>query len=86
MIESKNFKETLIKYLDLEDINADDIDDSAPLFGEDEGGLGLDSVDSIELVLAIEKEYGVKISDPKLYNEIFASVENLLAYINENKQ
>ena len=86
MISSNNFKETLIRYLDLEDISADDIDDKAPLFGEDESGLGLDSVDSIELVLAIEKEYGVKITDPKLYNEIFASVESLLAYINENKK
>jgi len=54
------------------------------LFGED--GLGLDSVDSIELVLAIEKEYGVRISDSKLYETIFASVENLLHYINENKK
>lgn len=86
MVSSKNFKETLIRYLDLEDISADDIDDSAPLFGDDETGLGLDSVDSIELVLAIEKEYGVKIADPKLYNEIFASIESLLAYINENRQ
>ena len=86
MISSNNFKETLIRYLDLEEISADDIDDKAPLFGEDESGLGLDSVDSIELVLAIEKEYGVKITDPKLYNEIFASVESLLAYINENKK
>ena len=86
MVSSKDFKEMLIQYLDLEDMSADDIDDRAPLFGEDDSGLGLDSVDSIELVLAIEKEYGVKISDPKLYNTIFASVENLLAYINENKK
>ena len=86
MVSSKAFKETLIRYLDLEDMSAGDIDDSAPLFGDDESGLGLDSVDSIELVLAIEKEYGVKIADPKLYNQIFASVESLLTYINENKK
>ena len=84
MITSEEFKNVLIKYLNLEDITADDIADSDVLIGDE--GLGLDSVDSIELVLAIEKEYGVKITDTKLYNTIFASVENLLAYVNENRQ
>ena len=84
MITSKHFKEVLIKYLNLEDISVDDICDTDPLFGDE--GLGLDSVDSIELVLAIEKEYKVKISDSKQYETIFASVQNLLNYINENKK
>ena len=84
MITSEAFKEVLIKYLNLEDTLPEDIEDKDALFGEE--GLGLDSVDSIELVLAIEKEYGVKITDSKLYETIFASVENLLAYINENKK
>lgn len=84
MITSKNFKEVLIKYLNLEDISADEIDDEARLFGED--GLGLDSVDSIELVLAIEKEYQVKITDTKQYDTIFASIKNLLHYINEKRE
>ena len=84
MVTSENFKEVLIKYLNLEDITPDEIDDNAALFGED--GLGLDSVDSIELVLAIEKEYGVRISDSKLYETIFASIESLLHYINANKK
>ncbi len=82
-ISSNEFKQVLIEGLNLEDITPDDINDSDSLFGDD--GLGLDSVDSIELVLIIEKEYGVKIQNPELYNEIFASVENLLKYINENK-
>ncbi len=82
-ISSNEFKQVLIEGLNLEDITPDDINDSDPLFGDD--GLGLDSVDSIELVLIIEKEYGVKIQNSELYNEIFASVENLLKYINENK-
>jgi len=83
MINSIDFKTILIQYLNLEDISPDEIDDNAPLFGEE--GLGLDSVDSIELVLAIEKEYGVKITDSKLYETVFSSVQNLLNYINENK-
>jgi len=83
MITSEEFKKVLIEYLNLEDITPDDIEDKDALFGEE--GLGLDSVDSIELVLAIEKEYGVKITDATLYETIFASVENLLTYINENR-
>lgn len=84
MITSEEFKEVLIKYLNLEDITPEDINDDDALFGDE--GLGLDSVDSIELVLAIEKEYAVKITDSKLYETVFASVKNLLNYINENKQ
>ena len=83
MIESTNLKEVLIKYLNLEDITPEEIDDNDPLFGDD--GLGLDSVDSIELVLAIEKEYGIKITDSKQYDTIFATVSTLLKYINDNK-
>lgn len=84
MITSTEFKTVLIKYLNLEDISEDEIDDNSPLFGDD--GLGLDSVDSIELVLAIEKEYQVKITDTKQYETIFSSVEKLLQYINDNKK
>ena len=83
MIASESFKEVLIEYLNLEDITPSDIDDTDALFGDE--GLGLDSVDAIELVLAVEKEYGVKITDSKQYETIFASVQSLLNYINENK-
>ena len=84
MVTSKEFKNVLIKYLNLEDITPSEIEDNEPLFGDD--GLGLDSVDSIELVLAIEKEYGVKITDTKEYDRIFLSVNSLLTYINANKK
>jgi acyl carrier protein len=84
MITSNEFKEILIKYLNLEDIEASEIDDNDELFGDD--GLGLDSVDSIELVLAIEKEYQVKIADTTQYETIFSSTKNLLNYINESKK
>ena len=83
MVTSLDFKEVLIKYLKLEDITADEIDDNDPLFGDE--GLGLDSVDSIELVLAIEKEYGIIIDEPKQYDTIFKNITNLLSYINEKK-
>jgi len=84
MLTSEEFKKVLIKYLNLEDMTPDDIDDNDALFGDD--GLGLDSVDSIELVLAIEKEYGVKITDSKQYQTIFASIQSLLNYINANEK
>ncbi|MBY0541078.1 MAG: acyl carrier protein [Campylobacterales bacterium] len=81
-VTSNEFKQFLIDGLKLEDISVDDINDSDVLFGDD--GLGLDSVDSIELVLIIEKEYGIKISNTEQYQEIFKSVNSLLKYINEN--
>jgi len=84
MVQSEDFKKVLIQYLNLEDMTPNEIDDNDALFGAD--GLGLDSVDSIELVLAIEKEYAVKITDATQYQTIFSSVKNLLNYINENKK
>ena len=82
-ISSNEFKQVLINGLKLEDILVDEISDTDELFGDD--GLGLDSVDSIELVLIIEKEYGVKIQNPKEYDDIFSSVDKLLKYINANR-
>ena len=83
MITSDEFKKVIIEGLNLEDISVEEIENDSPLFGDD--GLGLDSVDSIELVLIIEKEYGVKIKNSEEYHDIFASVNNLLNFINENK-
>ncbi|MDR1461134.1 MAG: phosphopantetheine-binding protein [Campylobacteraceae bacterium] len=81
-ISAHDLKELLIKSLKLEDINPNDINDEAPLFGEE--GLGLDSVDSIELVLTLEREYGIKIGKSENYQEIFGSVSSLLNHINAN--
>ncbi|RBQ28022.1 phosphopantetheine-binding protein [Aliarcobacter vitoriensis] len=79
-----DFKQKLIDSLKLEDMSIKDIEDNSPLFGEE--GLGLDSVDSIELVLIIEKEYGVKISNSADYKTIFSSASNLLEYINNSRK
>nr|WP_041958804.1 phosphopantetheine-binding protein [Sulfurospirillum arsenophilum] len=83
MVQMQTLKEILIKNLKLEDMTPEDIDDTMPLFGED--GLGLDSVDSIELVLTVDKEFGVKIADSKEYEKIFANVQSLLDFINAQK-
>lgn len=83
MVSMDTLKTVLIKNLKLEDISPEDIDDAMPLFGDE--GLGLDSVDSIELVLTIDKEFGVKITDSKAYETIFATVQSLLDFINAQK-
>lgn len=80
MVTSEEVKKVLIKYLHLEDMTPDEINDYEPLFGME--GLGLDSVDTIEIILAIEKEFGYKITDTRQYVVIFASIHNLVNHIN----
>ena len=80
MITTTDLKNKIIDGLNLEDITSDDIEDEMPLFGED--GLGLDSVDAIELTLILEKEFGVKITNMAEAESIFASCSSLTTYIN----
>ena len=76
-------KKLIIEALNLEDISIDDIETDAPLFGE---GLGLDSIDALELGLAIKKQYCVVIdADDVATRESFASVASLAKYITENR-
>ena len=77
-------KELIIEALGLEDISADDIADDEPLFGD---GLGLDSVDALELGLAIQKGFGIKIdAESKDVRQHFASIEKLAAFIASHKK
>lgn len=76
MIEK--LKGQIITQLNLEGMNPDDIDPEAALFGD---GLGLDSIDALELIVLLEKEYGIKIEDPKEGKKIFHSVSTLADYI-----
>lgn len=75
-------KEEIIEVLNLEDVKPEDIDNDAPLFGE---GLGLDSVDALELIVLLEKNYGIKLDNPDLYKEIFKSVSIMAAYVAEHR-
>ena len=81
MITIEKLKITIIGGLGLEDITSNDIEDEMALFGDN--GLGLDSVDAIELTLIIEKEFGVKITNMANAQAIFASSKSLTQYINE---
>lgn len=72
-------KQLIIDTLDLEDISASDIDDNAPLFVE---GLGLDSIDALELGVALQKRYGVKLdAEAEETRTHFASIANLCALV-----
>lgn len=75
----REIKELIISSLSLEDIAADDIDSAAPLFVE---GLGLDSIDALELGLALQKRYGISFAaDSDDAKRHFASVDALVAYV-----
>ena len=75
-------KEEIIDVLNLEDVKPADIDENAPLFGE---GLGLDSIDALELIVLMEKNYGIKLQDPSQGKEIFKSIKVLADYIVANR-
>ena len=76
-------KEQVIEVLNLEDIEPKDIDTDAQLFGD---GLGLDSIDALELIVLLEKQYGLKIEDPKDGKKIFYSIRTIAEYIEEKKK
>lgn len=78
----RELKERIIDVLNLEDITMEDIQDTDPLFGD---GLGLDSIDALELIVLMDKEYGIKLSDPKEGKSIFQSIETMAQYISENR-
>ena len=75
-------KQQIIEVLNLEDVSPEDIANDAPLFGE---GLGLDSIDALELIVLMEKEYGIKLKNPAEGKQIFKSIEVMAKYISENR-
>lgn len=75
-------KNEIIEVLNLEDIRPEDIDNDAPLFGD---GLGLDSIDALELIVMLEKNYGIKLKDPAKGKEIFQSINVMAKFVSENR-
>ena len=78
----QQLKTNIIEVLNLEDMTPDDIENDAPLFGE---GLGLDSIDALELIVMMEKEYGIKLKNPAEGKEIFKSINVMAQYISEHR-
>ncbi len=78
----QELKAKIIEQLNLEDVSVEEIADDDALFGD---GLGLDSIDALELIVMLDKDYGIRLSDPKEGKKIFESVEVMANYIEENR-
>ncbi len=76
-------KQKIIEALNLEEMTPDDIDTNAPLFGD---GLGLDSIDALELIVLIEKDYGIKLANNAEGREIFKSIATIAEFVSKNRQ
>lgn len=79
---TEKLKEEIVEYLNLEDLNPEDIGDHEPLFGE---GVGLDSIDALELIVLLEKNYGIKIENPEEGKKVFQSVASMAQYIESKR-
>ena len=75
-------KEQIIDALNLEEITPEDIDNEAPLFGK---GLGLDSIDALELIVILDKFYGIKLANPAEGKAIFKNINTIADYIAKNR-
>jgi len=78
----QQLKQQIVQFLNLTSIRPEDIKDDEPLFGE---GLGLDSIDSIELIVLLSREYGITIQDPKEGRKILVDINTMADYIAEHK-
>jgi len=75
-------KKQIVAFLNLTSINPEDIKDDEPLFGE---GLGLDSIDSLELIVLLSREYGITIQDPKEGRKILTDINTMVTYIEQHR-
>ena len=76
-------KQRIIEALSLEEVKPEDIDSNAPLFGD---GLGLDSIDALELIVMMEKHYGIKLKDASEGKAIFHNISTMADYIAKNRK
>ena len=79
----QELKENIIEVLNLEEFTSADIGDNDALFGD---GLGLDSIDALELIVLLDKDYGIKLTDPAESKTIFESVQVLATYVKANRK
>lgn len=78
----QHLKKQIIEFLNLISVKPEDIKDDEPLFGT---GLGLDSIDSIELIVLLSREYGITIQDPKAGRKILVDINTMTDYIQKNR-
>jgi acyl carrier protein len=79
----EDLKKQIIEELNLEEVEVADIENDMLLFGDD--GLGLDSIDALELIVLLEKYHGIKLTNPEEGKTVFKSVDTLAEYIEKNK-
>jgi len=75
-------KKQIVQFLNLTTVKPEEIKDNEPLFGD---GMGLDSIDSIELIVLLSREYGINIQDPKEGRKILTDINTMVAYIEKNR-
>ncbi len=79
----EDLKKQIVEQLNLEEINATDIDDDALLFSD--AGLGLDSIDALELIVLLEKYHGIQVTNPDEGKEAFLTINTMAEYIRKRK-
>ena len=77
-------KNLIMSTLSINDVNITDIDDEKPLFGGD-NALTLDSVDAIEIIMAIQRTYGIRIADQNLARQVISSIDSIAAFISKHR-
>ncbi len=80
----QHLKKQIIAFLNLTSLTPEEIKDDRPLFGEGEG-LGLDSIDSLELIVLLNREYGIAIKDPKEGRKVLVDINTMVVYIEKNR-
>jgi acyl carrier protein len=78
-------KNLIMSTLNITDVNPDDVDDNKPLFGGD-NALTLDSVDAIEIIMAIQRQYGFRIADQNLAREVIRSIDSIAGFITAERE
>jgi acyl carrier protein len=78
----EQLKKQIVEFLNLINVKPEDIKDDEPLFGT---GLGLDSIDSIELIVLLSREYGISIQDPKEGRKVLVDINTMADYIEKNR-
>ena len=78
----QQLKKQIVEFLNLTSVDPESIKDDEPLFGE---GLGLDSIDSLELIVLLDREYGIKITDPKDGRKVLTDINTMVAYIEQHR-
>lgn len=75
-------KESIIEQLNLEELSVEDIENDEHLFGD---GVGLDSIDALELIVMLEKDYGIKLTEPQQGKDIFVSINKMAEFIEAHR-